>query len=132
MRRPSPGWGLSGPAELIAELQAAGVYAHPSLVDNSPNALAEAQVVGVPCVASAAGGVPSMITHGVDGLLSAPNDVCDLAGKIAAVEADPELARRLAKAAGPTARRRHDPETIATDTMKMYADIIERHQAGER
>jgi glycosyltransferase involved in cell wall biosynthesis len=124
--------GPLGPAELVAELEAADVYVHPSLVDNSPNALAEAQVVGVPCVASAVGGIPSLITHGVDGLLAAPNDVYDLAGKIAAVEADPELAGRLAEGAGRNARRRHDPHTIAGETMEMYADIIDRYRAGER
>ena len=124
--------GSLGPASLIAELQAAGVYAHASLADNSPNALAEAMVVGVPCVASGAGGVPSMISSGVDGLLCAPNDVYDLAGKIAAIEADPELARRLAAAARVRGLERHDPTSIAASTMNMYADIAARHQAGER
>ena len=120
--------GPLGPEALIAELQTAGVYVHPSLADNSPNALAEAMVVGVPCVASAAGGVPSMITGGVDGLLCAPNDVYALAGKIAAIEADVQLAGGLAGAARARGRERHDPATIAAATMDMYADIIERHK----
>ena len=58
-----------GLSAIVSELKAASIYVHPSLVDNSPNALAEAMMLGVPCVASSAGGVPSMITDGVDGLL---------------------------------------------------------------
>jgi glycosyltransferase involved in cell wall biosynthesis len=124
--------GPLGAAELVSELQAASVYVHPSLVDNSPNALAEAMMVGVPCVASAAGGVPSMISSGVDGLLCAPNDIYDMAGKLAAIEADDELAGRLGAAARSRGLERHHPESVAASTVEMYADILERHRRGQR
>jgi glycosyltransferase involved in cell wall biosynthesis len=119
-------------AAVAAELEGASVYVHPSLVDNSPSALAEAMTVGVPCVASSAGGIPSMITHGTDGLLCGPNDVYGLAGRIAAIEADPLLAARLGSNARALGRQRHDPAAVAGATVTMYAEIIALHQTGDQ
>ena len=36
------------------------LYVYPSLMDNSPNALCEAQLLGVPCIATYVGGIPKM------------------------------------------------------------------------
>jgi glycosyltransferase involved in cell wall biosynthesis len=119
------------PAGIASELEGASVYVHPSLIDNSPNALAEALMMGVPCVASSAGGIPSMIRDGTDGLLYGPNDVHGLAGRMAAVEADPSLGARLGRNARACAQQRHDPSAIAKETVAMYADIIARHRSGE-
>jgi glycosyltransferase involved in cell wall biosynthesis len=124
--------GPLGPAAIVSELKAASVYVHASLVDNSPNALAEAMMVGVPCVASSAGGVPSMIADGVDGLLHAPNDAYGLAGRIASVASDAALATRLGENARARAQRRHDPRAIARETLDIYADVLARHRLGER
>jgi len=121
--------GPLGPAAIVSELLAASVYVHPALVENSPNALAEAMMVGVPCVASAAGGIPSMLCDGVDGLLCAPNDVYGLAGRIAAVEADGLLAARLGRSAHARAQRRHDPRGIAKAMLEIYEDVFARHRA---
>ena len=124
--------GPLGPDGIVSELKAASVYVHPSLIDNSPNALAEAMMVGVPCVASSAGGIPSMIADGVDGLLYAPNDVYGLAGRIAAVALKPDLATRLGANARARAQRRHDPRAIARETFDTYADVLARHRLAER
>lgn len=117
---------------IVSELRAASVYVHPSVVDNSPNALGEAMMVGTPCVASSAGGIPSMITDGEDGLLCAPDDVFGLAGRIAAVEEDAALAVRLGQKARARAQRRHDPSAVAMATVEIYADVLARHGSGER
>ncbi len=39
----------------------ANVFVCPSSIENSPNSLGEAQILGVPCIASYVGGIPSMI-----------------------------------------------------------------------
>jgi glycosyltransferase involved in cell wall biosynthesis len=124
--------GSLSPVSIASELEGASVYVHPSMIDNSPNALAEAMIVGAPCVASSAGGIPSMIRDGTDGLLYGPNDVYSLAGRIAAIEANPALAARLGSNARARAQRRHDPGAIASATVDMYADVIASHRSGER
>ena len=47
----------------------ATLLALPTMMDTAPNVLAEARAAGVPVVASAVGGIPELIEHGVDGLL---------------------------------------------------------------
>src|SRR5690606_23789955 len=45
------------------------VFVSPSSIENSPNSVGEAQLLGVPCVASYVGGTPDMIEHEDTGLL---------------------------------------------------------------
>ena len=45
------------------------VFVCPSSIENSPNSLAEAQILGVPCIASYVGGIPDMIPNKDCGLL---------------------------------------------------------------
>ena len=112
--------GSLAPAEIVSELKATSVYVHPSIVENSPNSLAEAMILGVPCVASSAGGVPSLLKDGHEGLLCSPNDVYGLAGAIGTMATQPARAARLGANARSRARRRHEPRTIAQDTVAMY------------
>ena len=119
--------GPLAPMALVSELLGASVYAHASVADNSPNSLAEAMLVGVPCVASAAGGIPSLLRDGDDGLLCASNDVYSLAGRLAEIEADAGLAARLGGAARVRGQQRHDPQTIAKTTLEVYADVVAQH-----
>ena len=46
---------MIGPQQIVRELSEADLFIHPSIIDNSPNALCEAQLVGCPvCPADAA------------------------------------------------------------------------------
>ena len=103
---------------------------HPSIVENSPNSLAEAMILGVPCVATSAGGVPSLMRDGHEGLLCSPNDVYGLAGMICAIASEPALAARLGANARSRALRRHEPRVVAQATIDMYDSIVRRHGAS--
>lgn len=62
----------TGPLDAAAMRQAyleADVFLLPSGCENSPNSLGEAMLLGLPCVASAVGGIPSMLASGTEGLL---------------------------------------------------------------
>ena len=58
-----------GPSEVNRHLQLCDVFLQPSLWDGMPNALLEAMAAGCGCVASDAGGIPEIITPGVDGVI---------------------------------------------------------------
>jgi glycosyltransferase involved in cell wall biosynthesis len=116
--------GRINPQEIIREMRAARVFVLPSHMDNSPNSLAEAMIVGMPCVASDAGGIPSMIQDGKDGLLYPNTEISQLAERIQAIINDPELAAKLARQARQTALIRHDPARIAQATMDMYREVL--------
>lgn len=110
-------------AHLVGELLGCDVYVHPSRIDNSPNSLAEAMLLGVPCVATFAGGIPSMVDDGVSGLLVQAGDPYALAGAIRGVRDDPATAAALGRQARTTALMRHDPEHIATRMLEIYAAV---------
>lgn len=46
-----------------------GLYVCSSSLENSPNSLGEAMLLGVPCVSADVGGIPSLFTHDKDGIL---------------------------------------------------------------
>ena len=95
---------------------------HPSYIDNSPNTICEAQVAGLPVVASDVGGVSSLITCGETGLLSDLNPR-HLADQILRLHDDPALRQRLARQALAVARERHNPATILQKTVDIYHAI---------
>ncbi len=73
--------GRLNPDQIITEMKQARVFVLPSHMDNSPNSLAEAMILGMPCIASNAGGIPSMVQDNKDGLLYPHNDIQALAEK---------------------------------------------------
>jgi len=108
-------------SRLADELVQASVFALPSHIDNSPNSLAEAMLVGVPCVASAVGGVPSLARDGLEALLVQDGDPFALAGALDRVLTDAGLATRLSGSASRQAKQRHDPAAIRARLLEIYA-----------
>lgn len=68
-----------------------------------PLALLEAMASGLPAIATRVGGIPEVLTDGVDGRLVPPGDVAALTAAIAGVLDDPDGAARLATAGRETA-----------------------------
>ena len=81
--------------EVLAELRAAHAFGLASHAEPLGIAIAEAMAVELPVVATAAGGVPELVTDGVDGLLVPPRAPEAFAEALARIARDPELAERL-------------------------------------
>ena len=116
------------PSEIIQEMLQARLFVLPSHMDNSPNSLAEAMLLGMPCIASDAGGIPSMLKDNVEGVLYPHQDIAALAEAIDIVLADSDLAAKLGNQARRTALIRHDPENVARDTYQMYQEVLSQAQ----
>ena len=102
------------------------VFVLPSYLENSSNSLAEAMLVGMPCVASCGGGTPSMIDDGRTGLMFSPGDAAVLAQRIEMLLCDDELAVSLAQAARAQALMRHDPDRVVDQLLGAYESAMGR------
>ena len=109
---------------LVVELEGADLYVLPSHIENQPNSLLEAMLLGVPCVAASVGGVAELVEHGVSGLVYHDSDPFALAAAIAKVLDEPDAARSLGEAAQSRARARYDRETIAHTTKEIYQKVL--------
>lgn len=116
--------GVLPPAALAEEFRQAALYVHPSHMDNSPNALCEAMLMGLPCVASFVGGIPSLIRHEDCGLLFHDREPVMLAHAIERLLDDRALAVRLGNQARLVARDRHDPKRVAQGVAAIYREVI--------
>lgn len=105
---------------MAALLRRANVFVMPSLIENSPNSLCEAMLVGVPCVTAYSGGIPSLISNHESGLMYPPREHTMLAKQVADVFSSDDLAARLGKQASQTARKRHEPNTILDQVIGAY------------
>lgn len=96
----------------------------PSVIENAPNALAEAMLVGVPCIASDVGGNADMLNYGQSGLLYCHDEPELLASRIMRMFASAELEQTMADNAYQTARCRHDPADLPNRLIGIYRQII--------
>jgi glycosyltransferase involved in cell wall biosynthesis len=95
----------------------------PSIIENSPNTLGEAMILGVPTVSAYCGGAPSMACDEVEVLFYRPDDPAMLAYQVRRIFEDSALAKRLSQAARARAGRNHDPERNLNDLVAAYEAI---------
>lgn len=100
------------------------VFVCPSAVENSPNSVAEAQLLGVPVVASRAGGIPDVVEDGVDGLLFEKGNEKELAQKILRIFGSDEEARRLCVQEREAAAKRYDGAANFCRLLEIYEEIL--------
>lgn len=97
----------------------ANVFVLCSTMENSPNALGEAMLLGLPCVAAEVGGVPSLMGD-EEGILCAPVNPAAMAEGICRVFSMGDQAEAMGAAARNRARKTHDPAKNLADLMDIY------------
>lgn len=106
--------------EMVRELSIAHVFVLPSFMENSPNSLAEAMLVGVPSIASYVGGVPSLVDDEKTALLFPSGDETALADQIRRIFLEDKVAQGLSIRARKVARSRHEKERIVKTMLQIY------------
>lgn len=114
---------LSAPKMKEAFLRS-NVFVLPSTIENSPNSLGEAMLLGVPCVASCVGGVQDMLADRMEGYMYPVNDTALLAHYIDKVFSDDDAAYAMGKRAKEHAYRTHDPVKNVEDLIEIYHKIL--------
>lgn len=102
------------------------VFVSPSVIENSPNSVAEAMILGVPVVSSDVGGVRSLLDHEKDGFLYKWDDRQALADYVSRIFDDPALAKELSKSAAIHAKRTHNVEANLQAMISIYTDIASK------
>lgn len=82
--------------DVPALLTKVDVFVLPSLLENLPFVIIEAQIAGKPIVASDAGGIPEMIEHGETGLLYPRDNIEELCNRLEKILSDDKLRDYLA------------------------------------
>ena len=105
------------------------VFLLPSSLENSPNSLGEAMLLGMPCAAANVGGVPSMMEDKKEGLLFDPARPDQMTQAVLALLDDPAGAEAMGKAARARAMADHDPKAIAAAQMALYNQLCGAKEA---
>ena len=106
--------------EMKREYLRCNLFICPSSLENSPNSLGEAQILGTPCIASFVGGIPDIMPNAYK-VLYRFEDIEMLAYKVCQVlesHISPDL--RLIN----VARNRHDPEINRKQLKNIYNLIL--------
>lgn len=113
--------GLLDERQMCDRLLQSNVFVCPSSIENGSNSLGEAQLIGMPCIASYAGGMTDTVKDGVTGTFYRFEEVEMLAGAVCQAFEQ----RQPNAAAQAVAARRHDPEHNAERLMSIYKVIAE-------
>jgi glycosyltransferase involved in cell wall biosynthesis len=115
------GWlGKPAAAQLLGR---ASVFVLPSYAEGLPMSLLEAMAAGCPVVATAVGGIPDLVTDGVDGLLVPPGDPEALADALQQLLQDRAFAARLGNAARETVANRYAAERSLERLEQVYSGL---------
>lgn len=98
----------------------------PSLNEAVGIVLIEAQVLGVPVVATNVGGIPEIVIDGMNGILIPPRDPQALAQAVVKLLKDEALRRKMGDAGREWVRDRFSVESMIEKLEKLYKDLKEK------
>lgn len=104
--------------EMKQEYLQSNVFICPSSIENSPNSLGEAQLLGVPCVASYVGGIPDMM-KGCEECMFRFEEIEMLAEKVCRIFSNKEKQINMQRIAA----ERHNPNLNSEQLYRIYETI---------
>jgi glycosyltransferase involved in cell wall biosynthesis len=122
--------------ELLPVLQQADIFALTPFVtddgdrDGVPNVLVEAMACGLPVVSTRVAGVPELVEHDCNGLLTEPHDVQGIAAALASLLEDVMKRKRLGEAARRTVIERFDLDAGAGRLAALFAPRVDPELEG--
>lgn len=110
--------------DMVTQYLKANVFVCPSAIENSPNSVGEAQLLGVPCIGSYVGGTMDMITDGETGFLYRFEETALLAMRVCEIFRSRDLCERLSANERVVAAKRHNKLTNSTTLRAIYNNIL--------
>lgn len=99
------------------------VFVSPSAIENSPNSVGEAMLLGVPIIASDVGGVKNMLTHGDEGFIYQYDAPYMIAHYVCKIFNDNEIALKFSEKSKEHARVTHNREINSNRILEIYRSI---------
>lgn len=112
-------------AEMRDEYLKANVFVSPSVIENSPNSVGEAQILGVPCISSFVGGVSNLIPDDMCGLKYRSDDYRALAFYVCQVFSQDSFSNERMIS---VANKRHNPSNNTKELIEIYKKIIKESE----
>jgi glycosyltransferase involved in cell wall biosynthesis len=94
--------------------------------EGTPVVAIEALAAGRPVVSTAVGGVPDVVSHGEDGLLTEVGDIGALAEALAGLAADPALRTRMGERGRARTLERYAVSRLVDDVDELYRELLSR------
>ena len=91
--------------------------------EGCPNALLEAMGAGLPAVVTAVGGIPDVVTNGVNGLVVQPRDPAGLLGALRELIQDPVLRAEMGNRNRDKAWREYESQSVTGKLERHYEDL---------
>lgn len=115
--------GLLDEQEMCERYLKSNIFVCPSSIENSPNSLGEAMILGVPCVASNVGGISDMLAHKQEGFLYQVDAPYMLAHYVCEIFGNNMLANKFSRNTREKGLRTHDKKKNLTLLLDIYNEI---------
>ena len=116
--------GSLSPDELLDEYRRASLFVLASGEENSPMVIGEAMAVGVPVVATRAGGIRYLVEDGRTGFLADVGDIATLAARTSQLLLDDDLRAAFGAAARTVATERFRSVVVAARVREVYLQVM--------
>jgi glycosyltransferase involved in cell wall biosynthesis len=121
---------LGGRKDVVALIQCYDVFLLTSIIEGMPNVVMESQLLGVPVVATRAGGTVDLIQDGETGLLAPVGDHEQLASGIVRLFTETGLRDRISRAARDQIRSNYTVEQFVARTENVYRRLTSKDGCG--
>lgn len=115
-----------------AILKKSHIFVLPSLIDNQPLSLIEAQLSGKPSIVTNVGGLPEMVEHSVTGLITEPESTDGLFENLQLLLSNPIMAETIGKNAKKWGMTHWSYENGVKKLLDIYQEVITMKKIGDK
>lgn len=122
--------GMLSEQEMCDRYLKSNVFVSASTIENSPNSVGEAMILGCPVVSSDVGGVKNMLTHEKEGFIYQSSAPYMLAYYVKKIFENDQLALEFSKNAKKHASQTHNREKNIERLYRIYDEIVNKKITG--
>lgn len=105
----------------------ADLYVQPSLIENQPLSVVEAQISGLPVIVNNAGGLPEMVQHQVTGMIYSNSNIYELSGCLNTLLASDAFRQALGTNARSWAMEHWPLDKGAQNVIGVYYEALSKN-----